>query len=74
MTKQTQKIIELYKKVDDRGRILICAMIIIIKEGTKEEIARLEDLKDETKRPEVMDEIYEKYYPIVQERLAKGTI
>ena len=74
MTKETQKLVELYEKVDDRGRILMWAVIIILSEGKEEEKTRLNDLMDETKRQAVIDEIYDKYYPIVQERLANGTI
>ncbi len=74
MTKESQEIVKLYEKVDNKGRILICAAIIILTEGTEEEKARLNELMDETKRQGTMDEICGKYYSIIQERLIRGTL
>lgn len=69
-----EQLINLYNRVDAKGRILLCALVIILHEGTEEEKALLSKYAKGKVNDEAIDKIYDKYYPIVQKRLVQGEL
>ncbi len=67
-----EQLLYCYEKANEKERILLCILVIIIHEGTKEEKVLLQDFANGRGDVDSIDQIYEKYYPIVQERLAQG--
>ena len=70
----TEQILYYYNRANEKGRILICANLIILSEGTEEEKAQLDDYINGTSHNDLLNEIYEKYRPIVTSRLAQGAL
>ena len=73
---ETRKWIEdCYLKANKRDRIVMCAIIIMIAEDRKEDIKLANGIVNGTMdREEILNRIYLKYCPIVQERTAQGRL
>ena len=75
MSETTKRIVNAYLRANKQDRIVMCAIIIMIAEDIKEDIALVNGVINGTmNRNEVLDRLYVKYYPIVQERFARGAL
>ncbi len=73
--KETTWIERCYLRGNKRDRIVMCAIIIMIAEDNKEDLKLINSVANGTMNSgEVLNRLYVKYDPIVQERFAQGSL